>query len=202
MSGLLEPPRTVEAKIATALERLGQVQRSLLQQAATAHGLSPVQARLLDRLARPPQALHRPAALAAEFGVTRATVTDALAALARKQLISRAVAPRDRRQVHLEITAAGRALAHDLTGWDAHLKRQLAALPTDDQNALLSTLLGLIAGLQSAGVISTSRMCVTCRFFRPDAHPATPAPHHCALLDMALAERELRIDCPDHEQSA
>jgi hypothetical protein len=56
----------------------------------------------------------------------------------------------------------------------------------------------LIAALQNVGIITLARMCRTCRFFRPDHHPGG-APHHCALLDKPLAERELRLDCPEHE---
>lgn len=65
----------------------------------------------------------------------------------------------------------------------------------------MQTLYEVIAELQRAGVITVARMCVTCRHFRPDAHDGE-RPHHCALLDVALAEESLRIDCPEHEQAA
>lgn len=193
---------TVEAKIAAALERLGQAQRVLLQQAATAHGLSPIQARILAGLAASPDRGNSPADLAGELGVTRATVADALAALVRKNLINRQVTVADRRRAAVSLTVAGRDLAASLDGWAAPLEGELAVLPERDQGALLSTLLSLIAGLQRVGAVSTSRMCVTCMFFRPDAHPGAAAPHHCNLLDAPLAERELRIDCPEHQESA
>lgn len=202
MGGISEHPTTVEAKIAAALERLGQAQRTLLQHTATAHGVSPIQARIVERLARATRTAHRPAELAVEFGVTRATISDALAALARKQLITRRADGADGRQVLLALTPSGHELAADLDGWSAPVQARLATLAPTDQAALLSTLLRLIAGLQDHGVISTSRMCVTCRFFRPQAHPADPAPHHCTLLGTALAERELRIDCPEHQECA
>jgi hypothetical protein len=47
-----------------------------------------------------------------------------------------------------------------------------------------------------------ARMCVSCRFFRPEAHPGEESPHHCALLDLALARSDLRVDCPEHELAA
>ncbi len=195
-------PTTAEAKIAAALERLGQVQRVLLQQASTAHGLSPVQARILARLAASPDRGNFPAELAEELGVTRATVADALAALVRKNLIDRQITVADRRRAAVSLTVAGRDLVASLDGWAAPLETELAALPERDQGALLATLLHLIAGLQRAGAVSTSQMCVTCFFFRPDTHPGQAAPHHCNLLDAPLAERELRFDCPEHQESA
>jgi IS1 family transposase len=63
-------------------------------------------------------------------------------------------------------------------------------------------LLELIAGLQRHGAISVARMCVTCRFFRRDAHPNPARPHHCALVDAPLSSGELRVDCAEHEPRA
>jgi hypothetical protein len=45
-------------------------------------------------------------------------------------------------------------------------------------------------------------MCVTCRFFRPDAHPSSPRPHHCALVNAPMSNGELRVDCAEHEPQA
>jgi hypothetical protein len=63
-------------------------------------------------------------------------------------------------------------------------------------------LMRFISALQGAGVITVARMCVSCRFFRPDAHPADASAHHCALLDLPLSEADLRTDCPEHEPAA
>ena len=41
-----------------------------------------------------------------------------------------------------------------------------------------------------------------CRFFRFEARPHAARPHHCALLDMPLGPADLRLDCPEHDQSA
>ena len=54
----------------------------------------------------------------------------------------------------------------------------------------LRLVLDLIAGLQSSGAITVARMCVTCRFFRRDAHPGSARPHHCALVDAPMATDE------------
>ncbi|MCY1144320.1 hypothetical protein OWR29_40535 [Actinoplanes sp. Pm04-4] len=43
-------------------------------------------------------------------------------------------------------------------------------------------------------------MCLTCRFFVPEAHPESPGhPHHCNFVDAAFGDAELRVTCPDHE---
>jgi hypothetical protein len=66
----------------------------------------------------------------------------------------------------------------------------------------LRLLLDLIAGLHRSGVITVARMCVTCRFFRRNQHAGAARPHHCALVDMSMADGELRVDCAEHEPSA
>ncbi|MGI8505262.1 MAG: hypothetical protein ACR2MK_00390 [Solirubrobacteraceae bacterium] len=71
-----------------------------------------------------------------------------------------------------------------------------------DKQATLRFLLDLIAGLQHAGAITVTRMCVTCRFFRRDKHPDAQRRHHCALVDMPMADGELRVDCAEHEPQA
>jgi hypothetical protein len=57
----------------------------------------------------------------------------------------------------------------------------------------------MIRTLQERGEIPVSRMCVTCRFFRPNVHAHPEPPHHCAFVDAPFGDRELRLDCADHE---
>jgi len=42
-------------------------------------------------------------------------------------------------------------------------------------------------------------MCVTCRYFRPNAHDDPERPHHCAFVEAAFGDRNLRVDCLDHD---
>jgi hypothetical protein len=59
----------------------------------------------------------------------------------------------------------------------------------------------MIRALQDGGQIPLSRMCVTCRYFRENAHEQGP-PHHCAFVDAPLGVAELRMDCNEHEAIA
>lgn len=173
----------VDAKLAAALERAGQALRVQMWDKAKQHGLSPTQLQVLLRLA-------------AELDVTHPTVSDAVAVLRRKGLVERQTASRT---ATLGLSDPGRTLADDLADWHQRTRQQLAALPEADKHATLRFLLDLIAGLQRSGAITVARMCVTCRFFRRDEHPEAIRPHHCALVDMALADGELRVDCAEHE---
>jgi DNA-binding MarR family transcriptional regulator len=189
-------PPDVDAKLVAALERVGQALRVQMWDTAKQHGLTPTQLQVLLRLASDPPARRRIGVLAGELDVTHPTVSDAVAVLRRKGLVDRD--PANRKAV-LSLSARGQAVAAGLADWDERTRRELAALPAADKHATLGLLLDLIAGLQSSGAITVARMCVTCRFFRRDAHPDPARPHHCALVDMPLAGGELRVDCAEHE---
>jgi len=188
----------LDERIADALERVGQALRVQLWDAAKIHRLSPTQLQVLLRLATDPPQLRRVGALAEQLDVTHPTVSDAVAALRRKGLADR---ESDNRRAPLLLTPRGREVAAELAGWQDRTRRQLSGLPADDRKATLRTLLGLIEGLQREGAITVARMCSTCRFFEKDRHGGA-TPHHCSLLDLPLAETDLRVDCPEHQSAA
>ncbi len=190
----------LDAKIVAALERLSHVLRALLWEEAVESRLSPVQIQTLLYLDSHAQDLCRVGQLAEEFGLTPATVSDAVKSLEGKGLVERRPQPEDGRAFQLHLTARGRQLAHrKLARWADALHEQLAGFSEAEKAQALRFLLQLIESLYRAGVITVARICLTCRFFRPNAHSDPQAPHHCALMDKPLAERDLRVDCPEHE---
>ena len=195
-----------DAKIIAAIERLGQVFRVLLwdsvKGASTGHALSPVQIQALIFLLFHDEQLARVGELAREFMLTPATVSDAISALERKGLVEKVRSQHDRRAFVLRLTDAGKHVAHDLADWAAPITVVLKEVAPSDKVIVLRVLLNLIARLQNQGVVQTTRMCLTCRYFGEDVHPDTETPHHCRLLDQALAVGDLRIDCPEHEPKA
>jgi DNA-binding MarR family transcriptional regulator len=195
----LGAPPHIDAKLAAALERVGQALRVQMWHAARHHGLSPTQLQVVLRLASDPPARRRIGALAAELDVTHPTVSDAVAVLRRKGLVDRDPASR---KGALTLSPRGQAVAVELADWDRRTREQLADLADADKQATLGLLLDLIAGLQRSGAITIARMCVTCRFFRRNAHPDSDRPHHCALVDAPMGTGELRVDCGEHEPRA
>jgi DNA-binding MarR family transcriptional regulator len=189
----------VDSKIAAALERLGQVFRALLREKARGHNLSPIQAQFLVYLLYHDVELRRVSRLAGEFGLTQATVSDAVTSLEEKGLIGREPWPEDGRVMTLRLTPEGEMVAAELSTWADTVKEHLGFWPPEEKEAVMHFLMGLVGSLQRSGVISVARMCVTCRFFQRDAHPGDGSSHHCRLLDVPLAGSDLRIDCPEHE---
>lgn len=190
----------IDRTLADALERVGHAARVLLRDTATSRGLSPLQVQLLLRLT-----VETPlgvSALARIFDITQPTVSDAVAALRRKGLVSADRPGRDRRRTVIALTEPGQRIADELRSWDAPVVAALADRPEPEKTLLLGLLLDLVGKLQRAGVIRVARTCVTCRFFRPDRHPGERAIHHCALMDAPLAPADLRVNCPEHERAA
>jgi DNA-binding MarR family transcriptional regulator len=202
MGSVFEPSSQhgdVDNKIVASLERLSQVFRVLLREEAQEHGLSPIQAQFLVHLLFHDVELRRVGRLAEEFNLTRATVSDAVGSLEEKGLIHREPWPEDKRVVTLRLTPVGEKLAAELSDWANIVKEHLAASSPEEKEIVMRFLMRLIASLQRTGIITVSRMCVNCRFFRPDEHPGSDSPHHCALLGSPLAGSDLRINCPEHE---
>ena len=206
MDSVFEPSSQhgdVNKKIVAALERLSQGFRVLLQEAAHRQSLSPIQARFLVHLLHhSDDELGRVGRLAAEFSLSRATVSEAVRTLVTKGLVRREPWPHDGRVATLMLTAEGEEVAAGLSGWADVVEEQLESFAIGEKEEVMRFLMRLISALQGAGVITVARMCVSCRFFRPDVHPRSVSPHHCALLDLPLSGADLRTDCPEHEPAA
>lgn len=205
MSSVFDPETQhldTPAKVVAGLERIAAAMRSLLWEQATGHSLSPLQVQALIFLHTHHDDLRRVGHLAREFGVSSATVSDAVRVLEQKGLVMRVPRADDRRASTLTLTAAGIELAAELASWPEAVYAHLARLPAGAQATAWGVVEQLIEALRAAGVISVARTCRSCRFFAPEAHPKEPAQHHCQLLDLALGETDLRLDCAEHEALA
>lgn len=181
----------------TGLAKLGLVLRHHAWQRRGRSGLTPTQAGILALLAARGPA--RVGALARDLGVTQPTASDAVTALERKRLVERRRDATDGRATRIAATAAGTARAAETTEWPDALLGAVDALSPDDHGGLLRGLSALIRELQERGEIPVQRMCVTCRYYRPNVHRDPARPHHCAFVDAAFGDPELRLDCADHD---
>jgi len=194
--------RSAPRHVATGVAKLGVVVRRQAWQARGRTGLTPTQAQILLQLrAAEPEALTL-RALAQALGVTSATASESLDTLVGKGMAMRARSPRDARALAVRLTDIGRREA-DAGGasTDALLAAARDIVETEEAG-FLRGLTRMLHRLEEDGRISHTRMCASCRYFRPNAHAESSAgPHHCAFVDVPFHDRQLRIDCADHERA-
>ncbi len=190
---------TTKNNIATGLARIGMVLRSQAWRRSEATGLTPTQAQILAHLVQ--RGPSRVGAVAEEIAVTQPTASDAVAALVRKELLERRPDPDDARAVRLHPTPAGQRVAGELAVWPDALLGALDVLDPAEEAAFAKGLTKMIRALQVRGAIPVQRMCVSCRYFRPNAHSDARQPHHCAFVDAAFGDAALRLDCGDHAEA-
>ena len=162
-------------------------------------GLNPTQGQILLLLRRHREPL-RMSQIADELSVTAATVSDSVAALIEKGLVVKTRSASDRRAAAVSLKSQGRKRVDAFNSQEHAVESAVKSLPQSEKVSLFTSMLKVIRELQTSGRIPMARMCVTCRYFRPNAHgPGVLRPHHCALVDAPLANQSLRQDCPEHE---
>lgn len=197
-------PDTAEllpVKVTTGLAKVGIAMRHHAWAQSGRRGLNPTQGQLLALLLAAGGAGLRVSGLAERLAVAPSTVSDSVAALERKQLVSRQRDPSDARAVVVFLTALGQSEAQAAAGWPDVLLEAVGALTAEEQATLYRALIKMVRSLQLRGRIPVSRMCVSCTYFRPNAYVSTTAPHHCALVDAPFGDAQLRLDCPEHEKA-
>lgn len=144
------------------LERLGALIQQSVREDAARHGLLPIHVQVLHYLAQANRYSDLPIAIAEYFGITRGTVSQTLAVLERKGLLTRARDARHGKRVHLGLTEAGESVLR--ASWAERMEEALAGLPIESA-ALEESLRGLLRLLQRMNGQRAFGVCRQCRHF-------------------------------------
>ena len=193
-------PYTAERRIVTGLSKVGLALRAMMWAKGQSSGLTPTQGQILALLQV--RGTLRLSAVATDLGVRQPTTTEAVNTLVRKGMVGKTADPNDGRAIALKLTAKGRTEAKRTAEWPNALMRAIGELNENDQAALLRALMKMIRSLQINDDIAPARMCLSCRFFRPQVHPDPKAAHHCDFFHAALGDHDLRFDCGEHEAAS
>ncbi|MBD3582211.1 MarR family winged helix-turn-helix transcriptional regulator [Flavobacterium selenitireducens] len=180
----------LEAKIASGLERVSEAFRVLLWQEAKTYGLSPIQVQILVFVHTHRTGMATVSSLASEFNMTKATISDSVKTLIRKELVQSVSDRSDSRSFNLALTDFGRQIAEGSARFTSDIEQALESFPELQKESMYTALLQLISQLNAKGVISLQRMCLNCRF-----HSRQQDFHYCNLLETVLSDAELRVDC-------
>lgn len=192
----------VPKSIGSGLSKLGLLLRHHAWKEAGGRGLTPTQGQILAFLQTRPERCSTGGKIAEALAVTPPTITDAVNSLVAKGLVSKERSAADARVVEIRLTEEGTVQAQSTMAWPDFLTPALGALSPTEQGDFLRSLVVMIRELQEQGQIPVTHMCPTCTYFRPHAHPGAARPHHCALVDGPIGDRDLRLDCAEHEPAA
>ncbi len=194
---LTEQEKKIESKIVVALERVSEAFRVLLWNESKEYALSPIQVQILIFLLFHTQEKCKVGYLADEFNMTKATISDSVKVLLQKKLVDKIQDEYDTRSFTIRLTLKGKEIAKKSSLFTGQFEKPLNQLTLSQKEVMLNGLLRLIYDLNRAGVITVQRMCFTCNHYQ-----VTGSKQYCTLLQAPLQDKDLRVDCPEHEMLA
>jgi len=186
-------------RVTHSLLRLSTAMRSQAWDWAEGAGLTPTQGEILVLLMQRKGPM-RLGEIARETALTAATTSDAVSTLETKGLVEKRRALDDGRALAVRLTSRGRTAAKKASQWPDFLSKAVGTLKADEQSTLYRSLLKTVYLLESQETSPQHRMCLTCSHFEPSKNPKK-APHHCQLLNIDMADADLRLDCSVYEQA-
>ncbi len=195
-------PEELNRKLAFGLTKVASALKKQAWIHAGTTGLSPTQSKILTYLLRRRGQETRLNDISAELSLTPATVSVSLSTLRRKKLARKRPGNGDARLLSISLTPRGAQLAQEASTLPERLIDASQILSPLEQRQFLSSLLKVIRHLQNTKQISTSRMCLTCKYFKPNVYRSAEKPHHCGFVNAAFGDIHLRVDCPEHEPSS
>lgn len=193
-----EDERSPQARILVGLAKIGLGIRSYAWEAAAPHGLNPTQAQILSLVLRSGPSGSGLTTLAHQLGVKQPTVSDSVAALEKKGLVTKCPDGDDARRLRVKLTKTGRERATALSEWPPELLDTVDRLSEDEQADFLRSLVTVVRTMAGAGQLAPVRACATCRYFEPDAVSPAEGPHYCHFAKAPFGDLNLRLDCLDH----
>ncbi len=186
-------------RVTHGLLRLGTAMRSQAWEWAESAGMTPTQGEILVLLMQRKGPM-RLSEIARETALTAATTSDAVTTLESKGLVEKRRAIEDGRALALRLTSRGRTVAKRALQWPDFLAKAVGTLRVDEQAAFYRTLLKTIRQLETQEQMPPHRMCLSCVHFEASKNPKK-APHRCALLQISMADTDLRLDCSVFEEA-
>ena len=188
--------KDLTAKITAGLERISQTFKVLLWEKAKELGLSPIQIQILIFVAHHDRHLANVSHLAQEFNVTKPTISDAIKALEKKNLILKDFSSADSRSYTIVLSEKGISAVDVSQDFASPLYEPLTNLTDTDRATFFEVLKKLIFGMNRRGILTVQRTCFGCRFYDKGQEG-----HYCNLLEKKLEDSKIRLDCPEFESA-
>ena len=186
-------PVELAQSIQIHIERIANLLRSEARRGGADAGLQPVQLGALHYLALCNRFSNTPLGVTEYLGLTKGTVSQTLKVLEGRGYIEKHSNPRDRRQVHLSLTASGAGVVGRMIPPQA-LVEAMELLPGEVTRQLQASLQALLDGLLATQDGRGFGVCRSCRHHRT----TDQGQFRCALLDEPLSAEDVERICREH----
>ena len=187
------------ARVTHGLLRLSTAMRSQAWEWAEGAKLTPTQGEILVLLMQRKGPM-RLGEIARETTLTAATTSESVSTLEGKGLVEKRRAIDDGRALAVRLTARGRTAAKRALQWPNFLAKAIGTLRDDEQATFYRILLKTIRQIETQQQMPPHRMCLSCVHFEVSESPKK-TPHRCALLQISMADTDLRLDCSVYEEA-
>ena len=184
---------SLDHKIVIGLEKIHELVKVLFIEKSNQLKLSPVQIQLLFFVKHHAQSLCTTSYLAAEFQLTKATISDSIKRLIEKNLLHKTPSPSDTRSFSVQLTQQGIATLAQLEKAANPLLHGIKALSKTEKAALWNSLFQLLSQFAALGILNLQRSCISCGHYEKSGKTS-----FCHFLQQNLQPKELRLDCPEH----
>ena len=187
-----------KVRIASLIERIGNLLRSGERGLGAESGLQPVHIQILSYLSQCNRYSNTPAGVTEFIGSTKGTTSQSINILEKKGFIIKIPDKEDRRMIHLELTAKAKGII-DNTFPPKEFSKTLDELSAGDSELLFQLLTKLLVRIQYLNDGRVFGVCHTCRHFKKYGLGET---HQCGLTQEPLSERESFQICREHQEPA
>lgn len=136
----------IDTAIVDGLGHIARAYRMLLSEQARKHDLSPLQVQLLLHIQQEGEV--RVSSLARYFGLTKATISEAIRSLEHKNMIGKYQDPADARSYTIKLTEWGGNIAHIAAFYTEPVRSIIAPVTLTEKEILLRNINGLLRKLQ------------------------------------------------------
>ena len=183
-------------KIASLIERIGNLLRSGERASGSDSGLQTVHVQILGYLSQCNRYSNTPIGVTEFVGSTKGTTSQSINILEKKGFINKSPDEEDGRVIHLKLTDKGEHFVKDEFP-PREFKAALDGLNSNDTERLSQLLTKLLIQLQRKNNGKLFGVCHTCKHFNKFG---SGDKHQCGLTLEPLSEKESYQICREHEQ--
>jgi len=185
-----------KARVASLIERIGNLLRSEERVSGSDSGLQTVHVQILGYLSQCNRYSNTPAAVTEFIGSTKGTTSQSINILEKKGFINKRSDEEDGRVIHLDLSDKGeRFIKNEFPPHE--FKAALDGLNKNDTERLSQLLTKLLIQLQRKNNSKLFGVCHTCRHFKKFGLGDI---HQCGLTLEPLSVEESFLICREHEQ--